>query len=209
MIRNIYFKKREEINSRLEEFKCVWNKGSEKDIFAELLFCILTPQSKAKVCWQAIIKIVKDNLLITGKYNQILKNLVGVRFKYKKASYIIEARKLFVDRDKMDIKSKIKKINNVFDKREWLVKSVKGIGFKEASHFLRNIGFGENIAILDRHILKNLVLLKVIKGIPENLTKQKYYEIEEKMKKFSSKIKIPISHLDLLFWSKETGEIFK
>ncbi|MEK6646590.1 MAG: DNA lyase [Candidatus Firestonebacteria bacterium] len=158
---------------------------------------------------QAITKILKNNLLIIGKYSQILKNLIGVRFKYKKSNYIIEARKLFVDKNTIDIKSKIKQFNNIFATREWIVENVKGIGFKEASHFLRNIGFGENIAILDRHILKNLVLLKVIKEVPKHLTKQKYYEIEEKMKKFSNKIKIPMSHIDLLLWSNETGVIFK
>jgi len=38
---------------------------------------------------------------------------------------------------------------------EWLVKNLTGLGYKEAGHFLRNIGSGK-IAILDRHILRNL-----------------------------------------------------
>ncbi len=98
---------------------------------------------------------------------------------------------------------------NVFSKREWLVKDVKGIGYKEASHFLRNIGFGKQIAILDRHILKNLKLYGVIGDIPKMLSRKKYFEIEKKMMDFSKEIEIPMSHLDLLFWYKETGEIFK
>lgn len=76
------------------------------------------------------------------------------------------------------------------------------------SHFLRNIG-KRDLAILDRHILKNLKNLKAIDELPKALTKKKYLEIEGKFKAFSNKIKIPIDELDLLFWSQETGEIFK
>jgi len=80
---------------------------------------------------------------------------------------------------------------------------------KEATHFLRNIGLGKDLAILDRHILKNLNYYGVINELPKTLTKKKYLEIEDKMKKFSEEIKIPIDELDLLFWSEETGKIFK
>ncbi|MDM7912425.1 MAG: DNA lyase, partial [Methanotrichaceae archaeon] len=82
-------------------------------------------------------------------------------------------------------------------------------GYKEASHFLRNIGLGGDLAILDRHILKNLALLGVIDGIPASPSKKMYLEIESKMIEFSRKAKIPMSHLDLLLWYKEAGEIFK
>ena len=93
--------------------------------------------------------------------------------------------------------------------REWFVDNVKGIGLKEASHFLRNIGLGEDLAILDRHILKNLALLGVIEEVPASLSRRLYLEIEDRMRKFAENIKIPMSHLDLLLWYMETNEIFK
>ena len=93
--------------------------------------------------------------------------------------------------------------------REWLVENVRGMSYKEASHFLRNIGQGEKLTILDRHILKNLKALNVIDKVPKSLSKKKYLEIEEKMMDFADRIKIPLDHLDLLLWYKETGEIFK
>ena len=92
--------------------------------------------------------------------------------------------------------------------REYLVENIKGIGYKEASHFLRNIGH-RNLAILDRHILKNLKDLKVINDIPKSLSKNKYFEIEKKFSNFSKEINIPMDELDLLFWSIETGEVFR
>lgn len=84
-----------------------------------------------------------------------------------------------------------------------------GFGMKEASHFMRNIGLFEDIAILDRHILKNLIEYDVISEIPKTLTVKIYLEIEQKMKEFAEKIKIPFTELDLLFWSEETGHVFK
>jgi len=86
---------------------------------------------------------------------------------------------------------------------------VKGLGYKEASHFLRNIGLGEEFAILDRHILRNLKDLQVIPEIPATLTRKRYLEIEEKVRRLAKDIGIPMGHLDLLLWSKETGHIFK
>jgi N-glycosylase/DNA lyase len=109
----------------------------------------------------------------------------------------------------VSIKPKIEKLVKNKNERDWLVRNVKGIGYKEASHFLRNIGLGEKFAILDRHVLKNLKLLEIIKEIPEFLSKKRYLEIENKMKNFADIIKIPLSHLDLLLWYKETGKIFK
>ncbi len=208
-IYKIYEKIKGEITLRLNEFKLLLRDGSEERIFSELVFCILTPQSKARLCWAAVENLVNKELLLRGDKNQITKELNGVRFKYKKAEYIVEARRQFSVDGKIAIKSRIGQFNDVCAAREWLVKNVKGIGYKEASHFLRNIGLGENLAILDRHILKNLNSLGLIDKIPGALLREGYFEIERKMREFAEKISIPMSHLDLVLWYKETGEIFK
>lgn len=205
-IKEIYLKITPLIESRLNEFKKISKQGSDKDIFKELIFCLLTPQSKAKVCWTAVENMDSKGILLKGDKKQILKELKGVRFKSLKTDYIIKARKMFF---KNSFKKMIKKFNNASQLREWLARHVKGMGYKEASHFLRNIGMGENFAILDRHILKNLKLLGVIENIPNTLSWKKYMEIEKRMQEFSKKINLPMSHLDLLLWYKETGEVFK
>ena len=97
----------------------------------------------------------------------------------------------------------------MYDKRDWLVSNVDGIGYKEASHFLRNIGFTDEITILDRHILKNLSLYGVIEEVPGSLSKKRYLDIEKSMIRFSEMLNIPVSHLDFILWFKETGDVFK
>jgi N-glycosylase/DNA lyase len=208
-LKNSYEKKKLEIKKRLEDFKKVWEK-SDEDVFIELCFCLLTPQSKAKSADRAIRSLLEKNILFSGNEEQILKELIdsGVRFPENKAKYIVEARELFTRNGKIDIKNKLDK-GTADAKREWLVENVKGLGYKEASHFLRNTGLGFELAILDRHIMKNLMKYGVIDEIPECLSRKCYLFFEEKMKKFSKQVNIPMADLDLLFWSEETGEIFK
>jgi N-glycosylase/DNA lyase len=209
-LKELYLSIKNKIRSRLNDFKRIWKTGNEEDIFTELVFCILTPQSKAKSCDDAVGCLLERDLLLKGNKSQIAKELRGkVRFHNTKAKNIVEVRKLFSERGKLSIKKQIARFNNARETREWLVENIKGLGYKEASHFLRNIGKGENLAILDRHILKNLELLGVIEGIPTSLSKKKYLEIEKRMKEFAENVKIPMSHLDLLLWYKETGEVFK
>ena len=196
-----YKNKKTAIKARLKDFSSI-HKGKEKKIFPELCFCILTPQSNARHCDRAIQELRKKNLLFTGCVRAICQVLKGrSRFHNKKAEYIVNARRLF---DK-----KIFDTDDTLKIRESLVKNIKGIGYKEASHFLRNIGLGRDIAILDRHILRNLKRYGAIKTVPASITPKAYLAIEEKAREFSKKINIPLEELDLLFWSKETGNIFK
>lgn len=198
----------EKIRKRIDEFRGVMLQDNKR-IFAELCFCILTPQSRAEICYNAINELEKSNLLFNGDAEQITSLLKGVRFPRNKARYIVEARKFFTENNELRIKEKIKEFNDVFALREWLSKNVKGIGMKEASHFIRNIGLSTDLAILDRHILKNLKELKVIDEIPKTITKKKYIEIEEKMRNLAKSLDITLAELDLIFWSKETGKILK
>ncbi len=205
-----YETRKAEIKRRLKDFEAVGKSGDNR-IFAELCFCICTPQSRAVMAWEAIQKLASNRILFTGTANQIMPYLKKVRFGEKKATYITEARKKFTVDGRMRIKKFIQeflKTNDEETLREWIDDNVKGIGMKEASHFLRNIGIGD-FAILDVHILKEMKQLGVINEIPEAMNRRKYLETEEKMKKFSKSIGIPLKELDLVLWSKETGFVFK
>ena len=192
-----YQLKKQEINSRLNAFKSL----SEKEQFKEFLFCLLTPQSSAQRCWQAVEEISKLPQLNQENVLSILKT--RTRFHKTKSLRILQAKENF---------EKIKPLLSSPDKKELrnaIANSVNGYGLKESSHFLRNIGLSNNqIAILDRHILKNLFSLNLIKETKIK-NKNNYLEIENIFLNFASKINIPPDHLDLLWWSQENGEIFK
>ena len=208
-IEKIYKEIKGDIKKRLEEFKNIWEKGSNKDIHLELSFCILTPQSKALNAWQAITNLKKDDLIFKGTAEELVEYLNIVRFKNNKAKYLVELREQMTKKGKIITKDFFNSLPTVYEKREWIVKNIKGMSYKEAGHFLRNVGFGADVAILDRHILKNLVKLEVIDELPKTLSPKLYLEIEEKMRKYCEFVKIPMDEMDLLLWYKEAGVIFK
>ncbi len=208
-MKKVYIKQNAAIVRALKSYRDKWEKGSEEDVLAEMLFCILTPQSKAKACWSCMESIIKKKLIVSGNEKEILAELKYPRFKYKKAKYFVEARDRFVKDGKVFIKKFMSGFSDPIKMRDWFHENIKGYGLKEASHFLRNVGFGADIAILDRHILRNLKKLGVIREVPTHIPVKLYHEIEEKMKLFAKKMKIPMAALDLILWAKETGEVFK
>jgi len=205
----LYQEKRREICLRLEEFKGVWDKGTREELFAELVYCIITPMARGNMCCIAVDTMVRTRVLFTGTRDQIKARLIGARFIHKKSAYIVEAREKFLRDGSVCLKSILSTIDDDQEAREWLVNNVKGIGYKEASHFLRNTGFTHDLAILDRHIVRNLHSLGVIGETPDSLSKKRYLDIERRMREFSHAVQIPMGHLDLLLWYKETGEILK
>jgi len=207
-LRKIYEEKRDEIKAKIEEFKRM-KEASDEEIFSELAFCLCTPQSKAVECDRAVKQLVNSGMLFNGNERQIRTFLDRVRFPDNKARYIVLAREMFSSNGKIEIKKKINSFKDVKEAREWLVKNVKGIGYKEASHFLRNVGLADDLAILDRHILRCLKEFGVIYEIPKTLTQKKYLEIEEKMKNFAESLSINLVELDLLLFYRQTGMIFK
>jgi len=202
-----YQDKKRSIKSRLEEFHKIAG-AKDKDLFAELSFCILTPGSRAINADKAVRRLKKRGFLSKGSKEQIARLIRGlVRFHNNKASYIVGAREVF-RKKRLNIRSRLSKYKGP-EMREWLVKNIKGLGYKEASHFLRNIGLGKDLAILDTHIFKNLKRHRVIDKIPNTISKKTYLDIEDRMRGFSQRVKIPMQELDLLFWSRQTGFVFK
>jgi len=205
----VYKIRKSQIKSRLADFKKVYAADGAR-WFEELCFCLCTPQSKAVNCDKAVCNLKKTKTLFKGPAEKIASQLRGlVRFHNNKSKYIVQARKIFYKNGKVDIKNRVNSFRDEKKARLWLVENINGISLKEASHFLRNIGMGDDLAIIDRHILTNLKKYGAIKNLPKSITPKQYFLLEEKMRQFSKKINIPMAELDLLFWSNQTGHIFK
>lgn len=200
-LHSIYSSKKEMIQNRLDEFSKIPN----EQYFYELAFCLMTPQSKAKFALEVQRKLQAENFYeIPFNPTDLLNNPDHyIRFHNQKSKYIIEMHKNFDDLYKI-----ITNNSSAFDKRNILAKTVKGMGMKESSHFLRNIGFRE-LAILDRHILRKLLEFGGYAEIPAINTPKKYIETEQLFLQFAKTVNIPIDELDLMFWSEVTGEIIK
>ena len=200
-LRKEYTQRQDAIMSRLRDFSRI----APEEYFYELTYCLLTPQSSAVNAGRAVELMKSVNLQQTDvdPLPYLYSETHYIRFHNTKARHVMQARAGFG--------TIAHALANGFSSsalREWLVENVRGLGWKEASHFLRNIGH-RNLAILDRHILRNLKTHGVIRALPAALTRTSYLAIEKKFLGFAAAIGIPMDELDLLFWSRETGEILK
>ena len=184
------------IADRLSEFASFKDKPSSA-WFSELCFCILTANASAKGGMKAQDEVGEERFLNLSE-NELSNKLkeIGYRFPNIRANYIVEARK-----HAKGLKEIIKSMTSL-QAREWLVANVKGIGMKEASHFLRNTG-RIDLAILDKHIIRSMGL----EVRPMN--KKRYENIESKLEKISKSSGINMAELDLLLWHGQTGEVLK
>ena len=199
-VKKEYKSRQKEIQKRLKEFSIIGKRKNPDELFLELCYCLCTPLSKAERVYKVINKDNKRKLMEHNP-SALAGFLKGnCRFHNNKARYICQSRNhlpllLSLPKDTMEA-------------RDLLVKNVKGLGYKESSHFLRNIGYRE-IAILDGHIINSLHSLKVLKSKERPHSRKTYLGMEEKMRGFADKIGIDMDELDLLFWSMKTGIILK
>jgi len=191
------------IDSKMSDFSELGEKSSN-ELFKELCFCLLTANFSAN----GGIKIQNEigDGFLTLSEGELAKKLfqLGHRFPNARAKFISEAQ-----RHKDTLKETLLAFSDDKSKRGWLVKDIKGLGMKEASHFLRNIGH-KNVAIIDFHIVDFLVNQDLIER-PKNktLTPKRYFEIESLLKKIADKTNLSLGELDLYLWYKETGSVLK
>ena len=193
----------------MSEFKTVYEKG-DRAIFEELCYCILTAGSSAKMGMRTV-EALKD-ILHTGTEMELQQRARAhrVRFWRIRPSYIVRTREYLKDACGMELRRLLESFDCRDARRDFFAKnkSVKGLGYKETSHFLRNIGF-PGYAILDKHILSSLREMGVIGKRARPVTQAVYLEIEKRLERFAREIGIDMDHLDLLLWSRKTGEILK
>jgi len=192
---------RGEVEKRMHEL--ARNSSSEKKLFSELCFCLLTANERAAKGIEIQEKIKNGFLELPERELTDFLKKHGYRFYNVRAKYIVEARKHFGDLKKM-----LRSHKTDHARREWLVKNVKGLGYKEASHFLRNTGFN-GCAILDRHIVKVMHENKMMRGEPKTLNRKRYLEAEAKLGKLCSELGMEQGELDFYLWYIKTGKILK
>ncbi|PIN89684.1 N-glycosylase [Candidatus Pacearchaeota archaeon CG10_big_fil_rev_8_21_14_0_10_32_14] len=186
------------IQNRLNEFSEIIKRNNEKEIFRELCFCILTAGASAELGIKTIDHI--GDVIYNGTQEEIVSKLKEVyRFYNLRGNYI------FLARNNFDIK--VLNLPHI-ERRDEIVKRIKGIGYKEASHFLRNIGY-KDYAILDKHILNCLHEAGILENNKPPKNRNRYLEIEETLRNFSKELGIDFDELDLVLWSLKTGKVLK
>jgi N-glycosylase/DNA lyase len=198
-----------EIREKIGDFRKIWQSGNDERLWEEMVFCFFTGGCSAKMGLRSIEKV--RHLLTNGKYEDLVDALSGThRYPLARSKYIIASRSFLSEHCEMKLRDKLSSFNNDLERRDWLVKEkgIKGLGYKEASHYLRNIGLS-GYAILDKHVLRCLAELGLIEEPKPPGNRTKYLEIETTLKKFAKEVDIDFDELDLVLWSMKTGEILK
>jgi N-glycosylase/DNA lyase len=189
------------IDRRMWEFDELGQRGNE-DWFSELCFCILTANGSADRGIK-IQKVIGHEGFLRDSEEKLALRLKGLghRFPNTRAKFIITARKHWEIKD-------IIHGRNSSSARRWLVEHVKGIGLKEASHFLRNVGY-KDVAIIDRHILWMMAEYRLIERVPKSVNRRFYMDCEEKLKEIGRRTGLRLAELDLYIWYMRTGKVLK
>ncbi len=210
-IRATHKARRKEIRARLNEFKEVWQRGSDDLLWEELVFCIFTAGASARMGLRSVEAV--RPFLQNGKREQMtraLRQAGAHRFPVERPGYIVVTRNFLREHCRMALRQKLQSFPDPIERRDWLAreKQIKGLGYKESSHFLRNIGLMGH-AILDKHVMSCLADLKVVDAPRPPATRARYLETEAALKAFARDIKIDFDELDLVLWSMKTGEVLK
>jgi len=153
------------------------------------------------------------SLLLDGDSDAMtaaIKKAGAHRFPVARPRYIVITRDYFHADCGMALRKRLRSFKDPFERRDWLAqeKQVKGLGYKEASHFLRNIGV-KGHAILDKHVMRCLAEVGVIDSARPPSTRTKYLEVEQQLILFARDIGVDFDELDLVLWSMKTGEVLK
>ncbi len=210
-IRATHRARKNDIRKRLDEFREVWRQGSDQRLWEELVFCIFTAGASARMGFRAIEAI--RPLLMDGEREEMtlaLQRAGAHRFPVERPGYIVVTRSYLRDHCDMGLRKKLLSFADPIERRDWLAqeKQVKGLGYKESSHFLRNIGLS-GYAILDKHVMNCLMDLKVVETPKPPGNRTRYLETEERLRFFARDIGIDFDELDLVLWSMKTGEVLK
>lgn len=190
------------VDGRMREFRTLGREDMNK-IFGELCFCLMTANFNAQRSIDIQQSVGAGFYTLSEKQLHARLKDGGHRFPEARAKYMAEAQK-----QKKEIEDAIERLRgNEHELRRWLAENVRGLGYKEASHFMRNIGFTD-VAIIDFHII-DLLVRRGIVARPKTLTPKKYLEIEAVLRGIARKAKLNLAELDLYLWYMETGKILK
>ncbi len=208
-IKAAYLERREEVLKRLAEFQDIRKNAADERLWEEMVFCFFTGGCSARMGIRSVEAV--RPLLLAGNHAELAAALVGRhRYPNARAGYIVASREFLQEHCGLRLREKLEGFDDDAERRDWLVKEkrIKGLGYKEASHYLRNIGY-TGYAILDKHILRSLSELGIIGDPQPPNTRTKYLTTEEKLKVLAEATEIDFDELDLVLWSMKTGEILK
>ncbi|KAB2881554.1 hypothetical protein F9K33_00410 [bacterium] len=195
---------------------------NESELLSELVLCILSSQEKYEAASAAMISLNKKNILRIPNnevdFFEIKSQLIAamgepIYFNYENKRYSRRLR-FFVKKGEHILKTleniylnnlTIKKIlscaEDTRDARKKIIDCCCGLGPKQASMFLRNIGYYSEFAVLDKHVFNFMKITGLTyNSLTSVATLSKYEELENKLRSYATTYNVALLHLDLAIW---------
>jgi N-glycosylase/DNA lyase len=198
-----------------------WDKMTEEELWQTLCLCILSSNVPYESAQSAFSHLADSGYLRLGWIaktpnsedliaNELSKPLYlpikldgscrKYRFPNVRARDIVKAAKVMLS-EKLSLSELLARHNSERTVRDILVAKIPGIGLKEASHFLRDIGYSNNLAIIDSHVVSFLAEIKAISPEEAKLINRSiYFELENILQKLCKKHDVSLAIFDMAVW---------
>jgi N-glycosylase/DNA lyase len=211
------------IYDKIEPFfssKVKWHTMTEQAIWYEFCLCILSSNvpfelAQSSLKHLALIGMLESEWIQTDSNSETLiasqlfmpiylprkKNgeLRKYRFPNVRASHLVECAKR-IYRGKIGLKNLLRSFDSDELLRDYIVEMFPGMGLKESSHFIRNIGYSSNLAIIDVHLVSFLKELKLLPNDNISITPKNYFYLEKIIRQISKDLKLNLAILDNAIW---------
>jgi N-glycosylase/DNA lyase len=122
------------------------------------------------------------------------------RFPNVRARNIVDSA-LFINSRGLKLRHQLGFFHSETEARDFFVSNCPGVGMKEASHFLRDIGYADSLAIVDSHVvsfLREIGAVQVKCTFP--LTQRLYRDFEKILQGISVDTGMNLAVLDMAIW---------
>lgn len=181
----------------------------EYDLRKEMVACILGSQVRYEMAIAALSRIEGAGLLedkwwkvpmdkaIEPRFFEALSK--GYRFPRTRAAQLAGARVALVLRP---LSERLAAYTDARQLRQCLISEVPGLGPKQASMFLRNIGMSHELAILDTHLLRYLKMRLLLGNEIVRVSSLPSYERTERVAVlYAESLGYPVGYLDWAIWA--------
>jgi len=204
-----------------------WIEMSENDVWEELCLCILSSNVPYELAVSAFWHLHNRQLLRPKWIIRCKSAVQQIGYELSKRIYLprkkdgsyrkyrfpnIRARNIAdaaktLYQENCGLLWILKNSNSEQEARDFLAKNVQGIGLKEASHFLRNIGYSSSLAIIDSPIISFLI---EVEAIPHErikaVTSEMYIRLERILQDMCQSLGLNLSIFDMAIWHYMRGK---
>ena len=182
---------------------------SEDDLWRELVSCILGSRVRFETACAAVERLDDMRLLCHSRrtsnfdqYETDISTILSGKYPFNKlrANQIRRAAESLYGSGN-SIKDLLENTVDFRKMRQYLISEIPGLGPKQSSLFLRNIGYTDSVAVLDVHVLTYMNWVGLTTALEKSIpTIRKYERLEDSFVEHSLSLGYSPGQLDLAVW---------